>query len=198
LNEAGISVADGWPEPKGAFTFASVGRLVPYKGFDLVIEAMAGSARLRSTRLVIVGDGPERANLERAAGAAGLTGVEFAGWLDQAALGRVLASAQAFAFPSLREFGGAVVLEAMALGAVPIVADYGGPGELVGEAGIRLPLRHRNELVASLRAAMERLADNPDTCRALGRAAVERVHAEFTWTAKAERLVEIYRDFSTP
>ena len=83
-------LAPGWPEPRGAFTFATVGRLVPYKGFDLIIEAMAGSARLRSTRLVIVGDGPERANLERAAAQAGLSGVEFTGWLDQVAVGRCI------------------------------------------------------------------------------------------------------------
>ena len=39
------------------------------------------------------------------------------------------------------------------------------------------------------------LADNPEECREIGRAAVERVRTHFTWSAKAERLVEIYRDF---
>lgn len=189
-------LADRWPEPDPVFTFATVGRLVPYKGFDLVLEAMAGSPVLRACRLVIVGDGPERANLEAAAASGGLTGVTFTGWLDQVAVGRLLAQAQAFAFPSLREFGGAVVLEAMANGLVPIVVDYGGPTELVGDAGIRLPLRPRRELVADLRSAMERLVLDADQCRRLSALAIERVRTTFTWAAKADQLVEIYRDLT--
>lgn len=187
-------LAAGWPEPAGRFTIASVGRLVPYKGFDLLLEAVAGSRPLRGCRVVIAGDGPERGRLEGYARQEGLTGVEFAGWQEQAAVGRLLAASQVFAFPSLREFGGAVALEAMAAGAVPAVVDYGGPGELVGDAGVRVPLRPRAELVADLRAALERLLAAPAECRRLGRLAVERVRAEFTWAAKAGRLVEIYHD----
>src|SRR5205085_11912918 len=59
-------VADGWTPPKGRFQFASVGRLTPLKGFDMIIEAMAGSSLLRQTGLTIVGDGPERDALEQA------------------------------------------------------------------------------------------------------------------------------------
>ncbi|WP_171475340.1 glycosyltransferase family 4 protein [Frigoriglobus tundricola] len=187
-------LAPGWREPEGPFTFVTVGRLVPYKGFDLVIEAVAGSEKLRACRLVVIGDGPERQNLTASAARANLTNVEFAGWLDQVAVGRALAAAQAFPFPSLREFGGGVVLEAMACGLVPIVVDYGGPAELVGDAGVRLPLRPRAELVADLRAAMERLAGNTDECRRLGNAAVQRVSERFTWDAKAQQVAEIYRD----
>lgn len=194
IDPARFPLAPGWPEPQGAFTFVTVGRLVPYKGFDLVIEAMAGSAKLRACRFVVIGDGPERADLEALAARSGLGGAEFTGWLDQVAVGRALSAAQAFAFPSLREFGGTVAIEAMAGGVVPIVADYGGPAELVGDAGYRLPLVPRGELVASLRLAMERLVDSPEECRRLGAAAVERVRANFTWETKAARLVEIYRD----
>ncbi len=185
-------LANGWRAPQGRFTFVTVGRLVPYKAFDLVIEAMAGSPRLRDCRLVVIGDGPERQQLEGQAARAQLTGVEFSGWLDQTAVGRTLAGAQAFAFPSLREFGGGVVLEAMASGLVPVVVDYGGPAELVGDAGIRLPLVPRAELVIELRRAMERLVEDHALCKRLGSAAVARIRADFTWEAKASQLVEIY------
>ena len=187
-------IAAGWPEPTDGFTIASVGRLVPYKGFDLLLEAVAGSQELRGCRVVIVGDGPERGRLEQYAQAEGLTSVEFTGWRAHPEVARIIAGAQLFAFPSLREFGGAVALEAMAAGVVPIVVDYGGPGELVGDAGVRLPMRPRAELVLSLRAALERLKRDPTECRRLGALAVARVESEFTWSAKAERLVGIYHD----
>ena len=194
VDPARFPPAGGWPEPQGPFTFAAVGRLVPYKGFDLTLEAMTGSPVLRGCRLVVIGDGPERGRLEAQATAAGLTGVTFTGWQDHASIACTLSQAQAFVFPSLREFGGAVVLEAMALGVVPVVVDYGGPGELVGDAGVRLPLAPRAALVADLRRSMERLVADPAECRRLGRAAIDRMQAEFTWPAKAVRLVEIYRD----
>ncbi len=194
IDPAKFSLAAGWPEPAGPFTIATVGRLVAYKGFDLLLEAVAGSAALRGCRVVVVGDGPERGRLEDYARAERIDGVEFAGWQDQAAVGRLLASSQVFAFPSLREFGGAVVLEAMACGVVPVVVDYGGPAELLGDAGVRLPLRPRRGLVADLRGTLERLAGDHAECRRLGAAAAERVRGEFTWSAKAGRLVEIYRD----
>src|SRR5262249_40633243 len=47
-------IADDWPEPRGRFRFVTAGRLVPFKGVDLVIEAVAGSERLRSCELEVV------------------------------------------------------------------------------------------------------------------------------------------------
>ena len=77
--------------------------------------------------------------------------VTFTGFIEHARVQDHFRQAQAFVFPSLREFGGAVVLEAMASGLPPIVVDYGGPGELVSdECGIRLPMAPREELVGRL------------------------------------------------
>jgi glycosyltransferase involved in cell wall biosynthesis len=189
-------IADAWPEPESRFRFITIGRMVPYKAMDLILEAMAGSPALRGCELVLIGDGPERAPLEAQAAAAGLRdAVRFAGWVDQVALAGALRQAQAFVFPSLREFGGAVVLEAMASGLPAIVVNYGGPGELTtDECGIRLPLAPRAPLVQDLRAAMEALAADPDRCRRLGAAACRRVRQHFTWNVKAARIVEIYHE----
>jgi glycosyltransferase involved in cell wall biosynthesis len=189
-------LADAWPEPAGRFRFISVGRLVPYKGYDLTLDALGGSEALRGCELLIAGDGPQRPGLEARAARLGLAGaVRFLGFVDNARLAAELRRAQAFVFPSLREFGGGVVLEAMA-GALPcVVVDYGGPAELVDPScGERLPLRPRAELVAALRRAMEGLAGDPARCRRLGTAAVRRVREQFTWAAKAERIVQIYRE----
>jgi glycosyltransferase involved in cell wall biosynthesis len=189
-------IADAWPEPTGRFTFITVGRLVPYKGADLIVDAMAGSEALRRCNLVVVGDGPQRGVLEEQVRRHRLeSNVQIAGWVDQPTLARKLGSAQAFVFPSLREFGGGVALEALAKGLPSVVVDYGGPAELVTpDCGVLLPMRPRAELVASLQKAMEALAADPDRCRNLGAAACQRVRQEFTWDVKAGRIAKMYRD----
>jgi glycosyltransferase involved in cell wall biosynthesis len=98
-----------------------------------------------------------------------------------------------FAFPSIREFGGGVVLEAMAMGLLPIVVDYGGPGELVTpETGFALPMCPPAELMARLRATLGELVAHPERIRPVGARARERVLRTFTWDAKAEQLLAVY------
>lgn len=188
-------LAARWPEPLGQFRFITVGRLVPVKAIDLLLEAFAGSPHLKNCSLQIVGDGPDRSRLENQARSLGLSdSAHFLGWLDQPQLAAELASAQAFVFPSIKDFGGGAVLEAMSAALPSIVVNYGGPGELVTDkTGIRLPIQPRHELIGSLRGAMEQLAGNSPLCRQLGKAAAEKIRTEFTWEAKAERIVQIYR-----
>jgi glycosyltransferase involved in cell wall biosynthesis len=189
-------LATAWPEPRGRFRFVTVGRLVPYKGFDLILEAMAQSESLRRCELVIVGDGPQRAELESIVDRLKLhETVQFRGAVDNAAIADEMRAAQAFVFPSLREFGGGVVLEAMASGLPCIVVDYGGPAELVTpDCGVLVPLRLRTELVPELRGAMESLAADLAKCRAMSAVGAERVREQFTWSAKAERIAGFYRE----
>jgi glycosyltransferase involved in cell wall biosynthesis len=190
-----FDLATAWPEPQGRFRFLFVGRLVPYKGVDLVLEAMGSSAALKACELLIVGDGPERGRLETLIKQQRLeNNVQLLGHVDQRRLSQEFARSQVFAFPSVREFGGGVVLEALASGLPAIIVDYGGPAELVTpECGILLPLRPRAELVESLRQAMEALARDPEHCRAMGAAACRRVREEFVWSTKAARIVDFYR-----
>jgi glycosyltransferase involved in cell wall biosynthesis len=192
-------LADDWPAPDGPLQYITVGRLVPYKGTDLTLEAMAGSPLLRTTRLCIVGDGPERGRLEALVAAHGLEQcVRFTGWLSQAEVGHELRRSQAFVFPSLREFGGGVVLEAMAAGLPCVVVDHGGPAELIDAAcGTALPLGNREELIVRLRMAMEELVRHPDRTRARGQAGCRRVREQFTWEQKASRLTTIYQEVLT-
>ena len=157
---------------------------------------MRQSEALRHCELVVIGDGPQRAELESLTGSleAGDV-VQFRGNIDNAKIADELRSAQVFVFPSLREFGGGVVLEAMASGLPCIVVDYGGPAELLNsDSGILLPMRRRDEMVANLRAAMESLASDSPRCGAMGAAGVQRVRDHFTWSAKADRIAAIYRD----
>lgn len=172
-----------------------VGRLVPYKGPDMLLEAMAPLLRDGRARLEFVGDGPLRASLRERSGRDGLgNAVTFAGWLDRARVMERLADAHVLGLPSIREFGGGVVLEAMAAGAVPAVVAYGGPAELVSaRTGFALELGTRGQIVDRFGALLERLAGDPAALRPYGQAGRQRVRAHFTWTAKARQTLEVYR-----
>ncbi len=81
-------------------------------------------------------------------------GINLVGWIPHGQLQNRLLEADVLAFPSIREFGGGVVLEAMACGVVPIVVDYAGPGELVTDAtGFRISMGSREQIVMDLRKA---------------------------------------------
>ena len=172
----------------------TVGRLAAGKAIDLTLRAMASSKILRGCKLTVVGDWQERANLEAIIREQGLEDVvELVGWLDQTSVSAQLRLSQAFVFPSLKEFGGGVVMESMSAGLPSIVCDYGGPGEIISpETGFRLPLVPPDELIPSIRAAMERLATDHSLCAAMGEAALKQVREEFLWSAKAEKFVDIY------
>jgi glycosyltransferase involved in cell wall biosynthesis len=194
-----IPLSEGWtsPEPGKKFRFVTVGRLVPYKGFDLILQAMAQSNDLRrDAELLVIGDGPSRAALETQASELGLASiVTFAGWIEHAKLQEHLRGSQVFVFPSLREFGGGVVVEAMACGLPPIVVDYGGPSEIASDdCGICLPMSPRKELVDRLSEAMMALLHDPERCRRISSAGIERVREHFTWPKKAALIVAIYHD----
>src|SRR5919202_2717744 len=113
-----------------------VGRLVPYKCADIVIEAISKLEQEVQDKisLTIVGDGSERGNLEQQVRDNNLSEiVRFAGWVNQQETLEYYSKSDIFCFPSIREFGGAVVLEAMACGLPCIVANNGGIGEYVTE-----------------------------------------------------------------
>ena len=171
-----------------------IGRMVPYKGPDMLIEAAAPLLRDGRLRLEMIGDGPMLPDLKAQAEAVGALGaITFHGWLDHAKVQDVAATCALFAFPSIREFGGGVVLEAMALGLPPLIVDYAGPGELVTEGtGFKVPLGSRAEIVAAFRRELERIAASPAALAPVGARARERVEALFTWERKAAQVAEVY------
>lgn len=175
----------------GPLRIAFVGRMVPYKGPDMLIEAALPMLRAGRARLDMIGDGPLLAGLRAAHG--GTPGLTFHGWLAHQAVQDVLGEATLLALPSVREFGGGVVLEAMALGVAPLVVDYAGPGELVAPGlGFKIPLGSRAAIVAALRSELERLADAPELLAETGAAARTHVARHFTWQAKAAQIARLY------
>ena len=137
--------------PEHPINLLFVGRLVPYKCADVVIEAISKleSSLQNRVKLTIVGEGSEKASLEKMVQDLHLGDqVKFTGWIPQQETVNYYREADVFCFPSIREFGGAVVMEAMACGLPCIVVDYGGIGEYVTEeAGFKIEPRSREYLV---------------------------------------------------
>jgi glycosyltransferase involved in cell wall biosynthesis len=172
-----------------------VGRLVPYKGADILIEAISNLEQSIQNKilLTVVGDGPERNRLEQLVQKLHLTEkVTFTGWIEQQKTVEFYSCSDLFCFPSVREFGGAVVLEAMANGLPCIVINNGGIAEYVTEqTGFKINPISREYVVKELTACIEKLVQNPALREKMSRSAVQRAK-EFSWSAKAEAIVALY------
>ena len=119
--------------------------------------------------------------------------VKFHGWVDHRSVQSIAAQSNLLTFPSVREFGGGVVLEAMALGVVPLVVDYAGPGELVGQGlGYKIPIGSRAEIVKSLRDQLRLLCDNPFDLPMIAQQCRTHVQGLFTWSCKAKQVRKVY------
>ncbi len=182
------------PDPSGPLRVAFVGRLVPLKGVDMLIEAAAPLAQAGRLQLDIIGDGPELPKLRKLAADLGIAGaVEFPGWVKHEHLAERLRRSQVFGFPSVREFGGGVVLEAMALGLVPVILNYAGPAELVPPGtGFVVPMSARTEIVRKLAECFAQVSAAPNELRAMSERAQEHVFENFTWEAKARQMLDVY------
>lgn len=175
----------------------SVARLVPYKALDIAMEALA-DCRDSWSKWTIVGDGPLRESLELQAKELGIADrIEWTGWVEQKDVVRKLVAADVLVQPSLREFGGGAVLEAMACGTVPLIVDYGGPAELVAKGtGIALPMAPRGDLVRGLKEAVVKLQHDSAQLAAMSHAAIRHVEEHLTWHAKAGELANLYRQLA--
>jgi glycosyltransferase involved in cell wall biosynthesis len=174
---------------------AFVGRLVPYKGPDMLLEAVAPLLRSGQAQLDIYGDGPLMSQLQQMVIDLNITDkVKLWGFLEQSKLSLQLSQSHVLTFPSIREFGGGVVLEAMALGVVPIVIDYGGPAELTtSNTGYLISLNHREQIVRELRETIISICNDPAQLAEKSQRAVDRAFNLFTWEAKAFQMLEVYR-----
>jgi alpha-maltose-1-phosphate synthase len=179
---------------QGPLRVAFVGRLVPYKGADMLIEAAAPFIREGRVIVDVIGDGPEMPRLKGLRDQLGLgDGVLLDGWIPHTQLQGRLGQAQIFGFPSVREFGGGVVLEAMAMGLVPVVVGYAGPNELVDDdTGIRVQLGPRSSIVQGVNRALDRLLNDRAVLASMGEKGSARIRELFTWRAKALQVREVY------
>jgi glycosyltransferase involved in cell wall biosynthesis len=175
------------PKPGAKLELIFVGGLVPRKACDLALRAAAPLLRGGLARFTVVGDGLERNRLEQLVRSLGIEkSVFFPGWLSHAEVLKHLRSADVFVFPSLRDNGAGVVFEALATGAVPVVADFGGPGDIVHpDVGYKVSLTNETEMVAQMEKILAELANDRDRLEQLRRQGMAYVRECLTWDAKA-------------
>ena len=157
-------------------TILSVGNLVPLKGHELTIEALAS---LRDSVLLIAGGGPLRDGLQARAALLGVGDrVRMLGEVAHAQLAELYSAADVFVLMSEREGWANVLLEAMACGTPALATNVGGNPEIVASPEAGMVLRERS--TAALVEALEALRQRP-----LDRAATRRYAEGFGWAAVA-------------
>ena len=177
-----------------AFVVLGLSRLVPRKGFDVLIEAAAGLAPAHpNLQVLVAGSGRDRGRLERQAEQQG-SPVRFLGRVPDADLADLHASADLFAMLCRDRWGGLeqegfgiVFVEAAACGVPQIAGASGGAAEAVahGETGLVID---RPDDVDAVAAAMRSLLDDPARRAAMAEAGRRRAIAEFSYDVLAERL----------
>ena len=196
----------GRVEPKGRspsrtddkIHFVYLGRLADVKGIQFLIPAFKIVADQEPRAVLdLLGDGERRQMLEEMTRNLNLQDrINFAGWVtaDDAAVR--LRQADVFVMPSLREVGGIVLLEAMAVGLPVIATDWGGPAiHVTDETGIRVPPTTRDGFIQGFADAMLRLARDGDLRHKMGQAGLQRVQTNlYDWGQKTDRLLEIYAE----
>ncbi len=174
------------PHPRVVFT----GRLHPQKNLDTLLDAWPVVVHRTGANLILVGHGPDRARLEARAGTLGIAGhVQFMGPLADPA--PILRAADAFVLPSVAEGMSNSLLEAMSTALPCLASRIGGNIDLLheGHTGILLPA----DAVEAWSSALIKVLEDAEFARRLGRAARQRIEAEFALPVVVDRYVELYR-----
>jgi glycosyltransferase involved in cell wall biosynthesis len=197
LTPLGVDPAEFAPRPfrsdPSPFQIVSVGQLVPVKGQHLLIGAVQALACAgHEVLLRLVGDGPDRSELEREIETRGLSrSVFFAGNVNQDELRAIYRESDVLVLPSFGEGLPVVLMEAMAM-EIPCVATWiAGIPELIrdGIDGLLIPPADEQALAR----AILRLKTEPALRLRLGQEARRRVLDQYDLTRNGERLVELFR-----
>ena len=178
--------------PEDGHVVVSVGRFVPYKGYEYLLEAARlVAATLPEVHWVLVGEGELRERLEQRCGDLHLERiVHFAGWRED--IPEILAMADLFVLPSLREHFGRVLIEAMAMGKAVVATDEGGVPEVVihGETGLLVPPAQP----APFATAVLALLKDPAKAARLGNAGRQRAEQVFSLGRHVEAVEALYQE----
>ena len=171
--------------------FVFLGRLVDWKAVDIAIRALS---QVPTAELEIIGDGPMLQAWQSLADKLAVSNrVHFVGWLTQHECATHLQGAVALVLPSLYECGGAVVLEAMAMGKPVIATDWGGPADYLDSfCGVLVAPQSYSTLVLGFAQAMQRMIDSPQLAQSMGAAGRERAVHLFDWQRKIDRVIGIF------
>ena len=178
-------------EKRDKYAFVSVGNLIQIKGFDLLIEAFAEAFKDdKSVSLKIVGDGPERYNLQNIANQCNVNDkITFLGEICREKLRDVYKESDAFVLTSRSETFGVAYIEAMTTGIPVIATACGGPNDFVNEQnGYLIPVDDKNALID----ALKKMRDNAYSFNSLEIS--EMCANKFSPENIANLLVSLYKE----
>jgi glycosyltransferase involved in cell wall biosynthesis len=175
------------PNHGGPFRLLFAGRLAPQKNVSLLLRAVA--AMSVPVELVLVGDGEERAMLERLAAALGLSNTRMVGAVVGEDLVRWYCWADALVLTSHKESTGLVLLEAMAAGTPVVATKVVGITDTVGDAGLLAPPEPD-----AFAAAVEQLAADPELWADLSRRGYARAMQQPLWAQLVRTLKDVYEE----
>jgi len=183
------------PEPDAKLDLVFVGGVVRRKACYIGLSAAAPLLRSDLARFTIIGDGPERSRLEQLVKTLEIEeAVSFCGWFSHAEVLTRLRAADVVVLPAIREGGGGVVFEALATGAVPLILDYGGPGDIVHpEVGYKAPPSNDHEVISEMEVILKDLADNRNLLTRLRQQGMSYARECLTWDAKAKATTQVLR-----
>ena len=181
------------PEPGAKLELIFVGGLVRRKACYLGLRAAAPLLRNDLARFTIIGDGPEQSRLEQLVKSLEIEkSVSFCGWLSHAEVLRRLRCADVVVLPAVREGGGGVVFEALASGAVPLILDHGGPGDVVHpDVGYKVPPSDEDEVVLQMERILRDLVGNRNLLNRLRQQGMSYARECLTWDAKAQATTQV-------
>jgi glycosyltransferase involved in cell wall biosynthesis len=175
--------------PKGLFTFIFSGRFVPQKNLFCLLDQFESLAAEKDLKLVLVGDGPEKAGLEKRISSSKVLSksVTLFPWSSKETLRELYQAADCFVNPSFEEGMPNTLLEAMACGLPVIASDIGGNNELVenGKNGFLFNVRDAGELGKHMRE-MLRISDIKD----MGTFSRSLASLRFSWKRTAAQILD--------
>jgi glycosyltransferase involved in cell wall biosynthesis len=172
----------------------AVGRLVPQKGIEYLIQAVPSVAwRFPEAKFIIVGEGWYRDHLQYQAGTTGQARrIKFTGFIPDHELIALTKSADVLVVPSIYEPFGIVALEGMAAGAPVVASQVGGLAEIIEHDKTGVLVYPGNP--DSIAWGINHVLSNPDHARWIAQNAKRTVPKAFSWKAIAKKTVKLYSE----
>jgi glycosyltransferase involved in cell wall biosynthesis len=184
----------------GTLRLLFVGRLVPYKGLELLLRALKAAIRRCALKLDIIGNGDSvyKEFLMQLIRELGLDSVvTFLPARPRDQLPALYQQADVFCFPTLCDTYGIALLEAMSCGCAVLVSDVAAAGEIVNsENGLKVPLRTPEQYIAEYAGQIVALAQNRDFRRGLGEKARQFILREHDWDRIGRQVLAIYEELT--
>jgi glycosyltransferase involved in cell wall biosynthesis len=202
--DTGINIGDRKiavaPKQNDKLNLLYVGKLVRYKGAELLIKSLIPLKGKANLVLNVIGDGGERDNLKNIVAQNGLENmVIFHGNMQRTDIFEHYQKADIFCFPSLTEASGNVLLEASLYGLPMLTINNGGPKYMVPDEGaIKINIQSEEKIIEELTKGITTLMASPEKRQAMGQANYDFVVNNFSWEVLEKKINDFFGQYNRP